>query len=120
MDRKLAAILAADVVGYSTLMEQDEHGTFERLRSGRKELFEPEIARNHSRVFKHRWQGHCSRRRSKQSESGMAITPFVGLQSPDRAQERRQFRETRAATVEDVHPFSVQPPPAAVPPDDVV
>ena len=52
MDRKLAAILAADVVGYSTLMEQDEQGTFERLRTGRKELFEPEIARHHGRIFK--------------------------------------------------------------------
>ncbi|MFA1624571.1 adenylate/guanylate cyclase domain-containing protein [Rhizobium mongolense] len=52
MDRKLAAILAADVVGYSTLMEQDEQGTFERLRAGRKELFEPEIARHHGRIFK--------------------------------------------------------------------
>jgi class 3 adenylate cyclase/TolB-like protein len=52
MDRKLAAILCADVVGYSTLMEQDEQGTFERLRAGRKELFEPEIARHHGRIFK--------------------------------------------------------------------
>ena len=52
MDRKLAAILAADVVGYSTLMEQDEQGTFERLKAGRKELFEPEIARHHGRIFK--------------------------------------------------------------------
>ncbi|MEK1890017.1 MAG: adenylate/guanylate cyclase domain-containing protein [Phyllobacterium sp.] len=52
MDRKLAAILCADVVGYSTMMEQDEQGTFERLRSGRKELFEPEIARHHGRIFK--------------------------------------------------------------------
>jgi class 3 adenylate cyclase len=43
MDRKLAAILAADVVGYSTLMERDEAGTFERLRAGRKELFEPKL-----------------------------------------------------------------------------
>jgi adenylate cyclase len=38
MDRKLSAILAADVVGYSALMERDEAGTFERLRAGRKEL----------------------------------------------------------------------------------
>src|SRR3954466_12726857 len=52
MDRKLAAILAADVVGYSALMEQDEQGAFERLKAGRKELFEPEIARRHGRVFK--------------------------------------------------------------------
>ena len=52
MDRKLSAILAADVVGYSTQMERDEAGTFERLRAGRKELFEPEIARHHGHIFK--------------------------------------------------------------------
>jgi TolB-like protein/class 3 adenylate cyclase/tetratricopeptide (TPR) repeat protein len=51
VDRKLAAILAADVVGYSALMEQDEQGTFERLRADRKELFEPEIARHHGHIF---------------------------------------------------------------------
>ena len=52
MDRKLSAILAADVVGYSTMMERDEAGTFERIRSGRKELFEPEIERHHGHIFK--------------------------------------------------------------------
>ncbi|THK34532.1 adenylate/guanylate cyclase domain-containing protein [Ensifer sp. MPMI2T] len=52
MERRLSAILAADVVGYSALMEQDEAATFERLRMRRTELFEPEIARHHGRVFK--------------------------------------------------------------------
>ena len=52
MERRLAAILAADVVGYSRLMEADEAGTFSRLIKGRKELFEPEIARHHGRIFK--------------------------------------------------------------------
>ena len=52
MERRLAAILAADVVGYSSLMERDEAGTHERLKAGRKELFEPEIARHHGRIFK--------------------------------------------------------------------
>jgi len=52
MERHLAAILAADVVGYSALMERDEAGTFARLKAGRKELFEPEIARHHGRIFK--------------------------------------------------------------------
>jgi class 3 adenylate cyclase len=52
MDRKLAAILAADVVGYSALMECDEAGTHERLKAGLRELFEPEIARHHGRIFK--------------------------------------------------------------------
>ena len=52
MERRLSAILAADVVGYSRLMEEDEAATFERLRIHRRELFEPEIARHHGRIFK--------------------------------------------------------------------
>jgi len=52
MERRLSAILAADVVGYSALMEQDEAGTFGRLRAHRKELFEPEIEKHHGRIFK--------------------------------------------------------------------
>jgi len=52
MERRLAAILAADVVGYSALMERDEAGTYQRLLRGRKELFEPEIQRRHGRIFK--------------------------------------------------------------------
>jgi adenylate cyclase len=52
MERRLSAILAADVVGYSALMEQDEAGTFDRLRAHRKQLFEPEIEKHHGRIFK--------------------------------------------------------------------
>src|SRR6187402_69982 len=52
MQRKLTAILAADVVGYSALMERDEAGTFDRLTAGRKEVFEPGIERHHGRIFK--------------------------------------------------------------------
>jgi adenylate cyclase len=50
--RHLAAILAADVVRYARLMEQDEADTFARLRTHRKELFEPEIEKHQGRVFK--------------------------------------------------------------------
>ena len=52
MERKLSTILAADVVGYSRLMEMDEVSTLERLREHREELFEPEIAKHHGRLFK--------------------------------------------------------------------
>jgi len=52
MERRLAAILAADVVGYSRLMDADEVDTFERLRAHRKELFEPEIRKYRGRIFK--------------------------------------------------------------------
>jgi TolB-like protein/class 3 adenylate cyclase/tetratricopeptide (TPR) repeat protein len=52
LERRLAAILAADVVGYSRLMEQDEAGTFARLRQRRTELVEPAVGRHHGRIFK--------------------------------------------------------------------
>ncbi len=38
MERRLAAIMAADVVGFSRLMQEDERGTFERLQSQRSEI----------------------------------------------------------------------------------
>ncbi len=44
VERRLAAILAADVVGYSRLMGQDEAGTLEALRKLRAELIDPKIA----------------------------------------------------------------------------
>ncbi len=52
MERKLAAILVVDAVGYSTLMERDEAGTFDCLKANRNELFEPEIRKRHGRIFK--------------------------------------------------------------------
>lgn len=50
--RRLAAILAADVVGYSRLMEADESGTLERLKALRAELFAPTTAAFGGRIFK--------------------------------------------------------------------
>ena len=52
MQRKLAAILSADVVGYSGLMEADEAGTMERLRANRVAIFDPHVAIHGGRVFK--------------------------------------------------------------------
>jgi len=52
LERKLAVILALDVVGYSALMERDERSTHERLRAEHTAVLEPEIARHHGRVFK--------------------------------------------------------------------
>ncbi|QRM51852.1 adenylate/guanylate cyclase domain-containing protein (plasmid) [Rhizobium sp. BG6] len=52
MDRKLAAILAADVVGYSAMMERDETGTHERLQASLREVFEPTISKYHGVIFK--------------------------------------------------------------------
>jgi len=52
MQRRLSVILAADVVGYSRLMEVDEADTYERLTACRVGIFEPEIARHGGRLFK--------------------------------------------------------------------
>jgi TolB-like protein/class 3 adenylate cyclase/Flp pilus assembly protein TadD len=50
--RRLAAILAADVAGYSRLMGADEEGTLERLKALRRELLDPKIAEHHGRIVK--------------------------------------------------------------------
>src|SRR5437867_1914649 len=50
--RRLAAVLAADVVGYSRLMEQDESGTMAALKARRREVLEPLVARHRGRIFK--------------------------------------------------------------------
>jgi adenylate cyclase len=52
MARRLAAILAADVVGYSRLMAADEVGTHARLKTLRKGFIEPKIAEHHGRLAK--------------------------------------------------------------------
>jgi class 3 adenylate cyclase len=50
--RRLAAILAADVAGYSRLMEADQEGTLARLKSLRRDLIDPKIALHKGRTVK--------------------------------------------------------------------
>src|SRR6266853_5618619 len=50
--RRLAAILAADVAGYSRLMGADEEGTHERLKAHRRELVDPKISEHSGRIVK--------------------------------------------------------------------
>jgi adenylate cyclase len=49
VERRLAAILAADVAGYSRLMGEDEEGTLERLKALRRELVDSELTAANSR-----------------------------------------------------------------------
>ena len=56
-ERKLAAILAADVVGYSRLMGHDEEGTLRRLKAHLGELVEPHIAAHRGRIVKRTGDG---------------------------------------------------------------
>ena len=57
VERRLAAILAADVVGYSRLMGADEVGTHERLRAHIRELIEPKIKEHRGRIVKNTGDG---------------------------------------------------------------
>ena len=50
--RRLAAILAADVAGYSRLMGEDEEGTLERLKAHRRQLIDPKIKEHRGRIVK--------------------------------------------------------------------
>ena len=52
VERRLAAILAADVAGYSRLMERDEAGTLAHLRTLRRDLIDPKIAEHKGRIVK--------------------------------------------------------------------
>ena len=52
IERRLAAILAADVVGYSRLMEANEEGTLNALKQHRREFFDPTIISFGGRIFK--------------------------------------------------------------------
>ena len=52
MERRLAAIVAADMVGFSSQMQADEVGTLEKLKLVHAELIEPEIAAHRGRIFK--------------------------------------------------------------------
>jgi len=55
--RRLAAILAADVVGYSRLMGADEEGTHERVKAHLRELVDPKITEHHGRIVKNTGDG---------------------------------------------------------------
>src|SRR5215469_11994437 len=55
--RRLAAILAADVAGYSRLMGADEEGTHERLRGHLRDLIEPKVAKHRGRIVKNTGDG---------------------------------------------------------------
>ncbi len=50
MERRLAAILAADVVGYSRLIREDEAGTLAALKAHREQLIEPKVAERKGRI----------------------------------------------------------------------
>jgi adenylate cyclase len=83
LERRLAAILAADVVGYSRLMGTDEAGTLERLTRLRKERIEPLIATHRGRLFKLMGDGILVEFASAFDAVGCAVAWQTGVAAED-------------------------------------
>ena len=91
VERRLAAILAADVAGYSRLTGADEEGTLRRLRQLRAELFDPAIEGSGGRIFKRTGDGILAEFTSVVDAVRCAIAVQRGLteRNGDIAPERR-------------------------------
>ena len=79
MKRHLAAILAADMAGYSRLMEQDEEGVLARQKRHRQELIDPEIGRRSGRIVKTTGDGVLVEFASAQDAVQCALTIQRGM-----------------------------------------
>jgi class 3 adenylate cyclase len=73
VERRLAAILAADVVGFSALMERDEEGTYARIGSLRREVIEPRLSQHQGRLIKTTGDGFLAEFASPIAALGCAL-----------------------------------------------
>jgi adenylate cyclase len=89
--RRLTAILSADVVGYSGLMEADEAGTLERLKVNRSRIFDPCVAAQGGRVVKLMGDGALVEFGSVVAavNCALAIQEATARAEPDRAEAKR-------------------------------
>ncbi|MFU0506727.1 adenylate/guanylate cyclase domain-containing protein [Pseudaminobacter sp. NGMCC 1.201702] len=95
MEQRLAAVLAADMAGYSRLMEADEAGTIARLRTHRIELIDPAIAKNKGRIIKTTGDGMLVEFQSVTDavKCAIEIQQRMKRRNADVAQDRRiEFR----------------------------
>lgn len=83
MERRLAAILAADIVGYSSLIGADQDGTLDALRQLRDELFEPVVSDHRGNVIKRMGDGWLVEFSSNSDAVACAISIQNGLDSHD-------------------------------------
>lgn len=91
VERRLAAILAADVVGYSRMMGVDEEGTLAALNSHRRDFFDPMIARHGGRIFKAMGDGFLVEFNSAVNAATCAVQIQTGMAERNRdvAQDRQ-------------------------------
>ncbi len=91
MERRLAAILAADVVGYSRLIRDDEAGTLATLKAHRKELIEPKVGERKGRIVKLMGDGLLVEFPSavEAVQCAVEIQHLIGERDADVADEKR-------------------------------
>ncbi len=82
VERRLAAILAADMVGYSRLMESDEAGTLAALKAHRSQLIDSEIAAHKGRIVKTTGDGLLAEFASIVDAVAGAAAPIVPEPTP--------------------------------------
>ncbi len=89
--RKLAAIAAADVVGYSRLMEADEAGTLARLKSARSETIDPAVTTHGGRIVKTTGDGLLVEFASAVAavEWALTVQTAMAAREPERAEDDR-------------------------------
>jgi class 3 adenylate cyclase/DNA-binding NarL/FixJ family response regulator len=95
MERRLAAILAADVAGYSALMNTDEDATYNAWRSARNEVIDPGIEACQGRIVKHTGDGFLAEFLTALAavECAVDIQQKMGVRNKPLANDRRfQFR----------------------------
>ena len=95
VERRLAAILAADVARYSRLMERDEAGTLARLRTLRRDLIDPKVAEHKGRIVKTTGDGLLVEFQSVVEAVACAVAMQRGMPTRNETtaeDERIQFR----------------------------
>src|SRR5208337_5130613 len=110
--RKLAAILAADVVGYSRLAGADEERILARLRALRSDLIDPTIAPHHGRVVKRTGDGTIVEFRSVVDAVRCAVEVQNGAQRRLPPERRIEFRVASMSRVTAVHDDTLSHRPA--------
>ena len=81
VQRRLAAILAADVVGYSALMERAEEATFAEFERLKRELIEPSLSRHKGRLIKTTGDGALAEFASPLAATRCAVSPLAVVPS---------------------------------------
>ena len=81
--RRLSAILAADVVGYTRLMEHDTDGTVAAWKSARSDIIDPAISHHSGRIVKHTGDGFLAEFSTVQDAVQCAISLQGGLACPN-------------------------------------